>query len=443
MLLEFRVTNFRSIGEEQILSLVPTNGQREYSENIISNGKYSSLNAIAIYGANGGGKSNLLRGIDTMRKIILRSAQTSSTTKLPYDPFLLRDGFDCMDTSFEILFVTDNSRYRYGFSYNQNKISKEWLFRKVVGRETKLFERVDDVIDVNSGFKSSAKITDLAIETTRDNTLFLSMCDMLNVEEAKTIFGWLSKLNTINGQHSHLHEGQTATLLLNQNYADKIKEYLKSVCLNIQDIEIETTDLEQLDERSRRNYLIRMANHGSMVPTKVLAHHTIYDIHSNPTNRTQAWDWDERESSGSQKAMHLSGPILWTLVHGSILVVDEIEAFLHPIMTLNTIEIFLNPNSNPNKAQIIFATHDTNLLSYAKLRRDQIYFAEKNKWESTELFSLSDFKYYGERNGQTIPESERPDVDKEKRYIEGRYGAIPTLGEFNQYIRSIWQEEEN
>lgn len=443
MLLEFRVTNFRSIGEEQVLSLVPTNGQREYSENIISNGKYSSLNAIAIYGANGGGKSNLLRGIDTMRKIILRSAQTSSTTKLPYDPFLLRDGFDCMDTSFEILFVTDNSRYRYGFSYNQNKISKEWLFRKVVGRETKLFERVDDVIDVSSGFKSSAKITDLAIETTRDNTLFLSMCDMLNVEEAKTIFGWLSKLNTINGQHSHLHEGQTATLLLNQDYADKIKEYLKSVCLNIQDIEVETTDLEQLDERSKRNYLIRMASHGSMVPTKVLAHHTIYDIHSNPTDRTQAWDWDERESSGSQKAMHLSGPILWALVHGSILVVDEIEAFLHPIMTLNTIEIFLNPNSNPNKAQIIFATHDTNLLSYAKLRRDQIYFAEKNKWESTELFSLSDFKYYGERNGQTISESERPDVDKEKRYIEGRYGAIPTLGEFNQYIRSIWQEEEN
>lgn len=443
MLLEFRVTNFRSIGEEQVLSLVPTNGQREYSENIISNGKYSSLNAIAIYGANGGGKSNLLRGIDTMRKIILRSAQTSSTTKLPYDPFLLRDGFDCMDTSFEILFVTDNSRYRYGFSYNQNKISKEWLFRKVVGRETKLFERVDDVIDVSSGFKSSAKITDLAIETTRDNTLFLSMCDMLNVEEAKTIFGWLSKLNTINGQHSHLHEGQTATLLLNQDYADKIKEYLKSVCLNIQDIEVETTDLEQLDERSKRNYLIRMASHGSMVPTKVLAHHTIYDIHSNPTDRTQAWDWDERESSGSQKAMHLSGPILWALVHGSILVVDEIEAFLHPIMTLNTIEIFLSPNSNPNKAQIIFATHDTNLLSYAKLRRDQIYFAEKNKLESTELFSLSDFKYYGERNGQTISESERPDVDKEKRYIEGRYGAIPILGEFNQYIRSIWQEEEN
>lgn len=443
MLLEFRVTNFRSIGEEQVLSLLPTNGQKEYNENIISDGKYTSLNAVAIYGANGGGKSNLLRGIDVMRRIILRSAQASSTSKLPYDPFLLRDGFDGIDTSFEIIFVIDNSRYRYGFSYNQDKISEEWLFRKVVGRETKLFERVDDVIDVSSGFKSSGRIIDLAVETTRDNTLFLSMCDMLNVEEAKIIFSWLAKLDIINGQHSRLREGQTAALLLTQDYAEIIKDYLKSVCLNIQNIEVETTDLEQLDERSKRNYLLRMANRGGVVPAKVLAHHTIYDIHSNPTDRTQAWDWDERESSGSQKAMHLSGPILWALVNGGILIVDEIEAFLHPIMTLNTIETFMDPKSNPKKAQIIFATHDTNLLSYAKLRRDQIYFAEKNKWESTELFSLSDFKYYGERNGQTISESERPDVDKEKRYIEGRYGAIPTLGEFNKYIRSIWQGEEN
>lgn len=443
MLLEFRVTNFRSIGEEQVLSLVPSNGQKEYSENIISDGKFSSLNAVAIYGANGGGKSNLLRGIDVMSKIILRSARTSSTTKLPYDPFLLKDGFDKKDSSFEISFVIDNSRYRYGFSYNQDRISKEWLFRKVVGRETKLYERADDIIDVSSGFKSSAKIIDLAIETTRDNTLFLSMCDMLNVEEAKSIFEWLSKLNIINGQHSQLHEIQTADLLLNQNYADKIKNYLKSVCLNIKDIEVETTDIEQLDERSKRNLLIRLSGHGSIISRKVLAHHTIYDEHSNPTDRTQAWNWDERESSGSQKAMHLSGPILWVLVNGGILVVDEIEAFLHPIMMLNTIEIFLDPNSNPNKAQIIFATHDTNLLSYARLRRDQIYFAEKNKWESTDVFALSDFKYFGERNGQTISESERPDVDKEKRYIEGRYGAIPTLGEFNKFIRSIWQEKEN
>lgn len=438
MLLEFRVTNYRSIGEEQILSLVPSNRQREYSNNIISEDKYSSLNAIAIYGANGSGKSNLLKALKDMYDIILTSVRKPSTSKLRYDPFLLREGFHKTDTSFEIVFITNNSRYRYGFSYNQDKISREWLFRKITGRETKLFERVDDVIDVGSGIKSSAKIIDLAINATRDNTLFLSVCDMLNIEEAKTILKWLSKLNIINlniinGQQSNRDKYQTMKLLSNQNYADKIKNYIKSICLNIQDIEVKQYDTG----------LMLMSNKIPLTTTKILAHHTIYDSNANPTNRTQKWDWDERESSGSQQALHLSGPILKTLINGDILVIDEIEAFLHPIMTLNIIEIFTNPETNPKKAQIIFATHDTNLLSYAKLRRDQIYFTEKNKWESTELFSLSDFKYYGEKNGKTISESERPDVNIEKRYIEGRYGAIPILGEFNQYIKSIWQEEEN
>ena len=226
MLLEFRVTNYRSIGDEQILSLVPSRGQKEYSENVILKNKYSSLNAIAIYGANGSGKSNLLSGLKVMYNIISDSVRTSSTAKLPYDPFLLREGFDNMDTSFEIIFVANNSRYRYGFSYNQDKISEEWLFRKNIGRETKLFERDDDVIDVSSGFKSSPKIIDLAIETTRNNNLFLSVCDMLNIEEAKTIFKWLLKLNIIDGQRSDKYINQTTDLLLNQEYADKIKNYI-------------------------------------------------------------------------------------------------------------------------------------------------------------------------------------------------------------------------
>ena len=99
---------------------------------------------------------------------------------------------------------------------------------------------------------------------------------------------------------------------------------------------------------------------------------------------------------------------------------------MHPLITLDTINLFLSKETNPNKAQLIFATHDTNLLSYSKLRRDQIYFTEKNTWESTELYSLSDFVYLPTEGDK--PEKERSDTDKEKRYIEGRYGAIPCLG---------------
>ena len=128
-----------------------------------------------------------------------------------------------------------------------------------------------------------------------------------------------------------------------------------------------------------------------------------------------------------------------SLKTGGVLIIDEVEAFMHPIMTLTLIELFMNPESNPNRTQLIFSTHDTNLLNYLKLRRDQVYFMEKNKWESSELFSLSDFKH---RNAEGEELSERWDSDKEKRYIEGRYGAIPFLGGFKQFMREeIWREE--
>ena len=228
---------------------------------------------------------------------------------------------------------------------------------------------------------------------------------------------------------------------------DKIKQYLKSICLNIKDVEVRTKEFEDSDLPLNINEDIRNAFIQQLrgkQQTKILAEHTIYDQSGQPSSRQMTWDWDERESSGSQKAMHMSGPVLWTLATGGILVIDEMEAYLHPIMTLNTIEAFLDINSNSNHAQLILATHDTNLLNNAKLRRDQIYFVEKNQWESTEVFSLSDFRYIGEKNGEPISEAERPDADKEKRYIEGRYGAIPMLGEFNSFIRGIkWQNGEN
>jgi len=141
-----------------------------------------------------------------------------------------------------------------------------------------------------------------------------------------------------------------------------------------------------------------------------------------------SWPIEEFESSGTKKALQISGAILSTLMKGNVLIIDEIEANMHPIMTLDTINLFLNKEINKYGAQLIFTTHDTNLLSYANLRRDQIYFAEKNKWESTEIYSLSDFKYLNDLDGSTA--KERPDTDKEKRYIEGRYGAVPMLGKF-------------
>lgn len=443
MLLEFRVCNYRSIGEEQVLSLIPASKQKDHLQNILTKGKYQALNAISLYGQNGSGKSNLLLAMSFLDKLIHISARTSSTTKLPYDPFLLREGWEGKPTRFEVTFVIEENRYRYGLQFTEKEVLKEWLFRKSQSREVSLFEREESTIEVSSGFNGSKKIIDAAIEATRDNALFLSTCDMLNVEEAKTIFNWFRYFGMIDGLNTEdLH---TVDLWDKEDYKDKIKKYLESLSLNIADVDITTKDFDEseLPDDMPKAMKSRLAKSlkGKQSYT-VIAKHTLYDNDGKPTPNLISWEWWEKESAGSKKAFELSGPILWTLANGGVLIIDEIEAKMHPVMTLNTIDIFLDPASNPNKAQLIFATHDTNLLTYSTLRRDQIYFVEKNKWESSELYSLSDFVYFENKNGEFKSEKERPDTDKEKRYFEGRYKAIPLLGDFRTFIRNTkWQKE--
>lgn len=445
MLLEFKIANYRSIGEEQTLSLVPANNQKEYEVNIFHDGKYEALNALAIYGPNAGGKSNIIRGLGCMSFIITHSAKLSSSSSLPYDPFLLREGFSSQDTLFEITFVLEEIRYRYGFSYNATSIKKEWLYRKITGRETRLFERQDDTIDVGSGFDGSQRIINLAIEATRTNGLFLSVCDMVNINLAKHLVKRISLIKVI-GTFTEPLKFTTASLLENPLFTDKITNYIHSLDLNILGLRLETKEFDESDLPIDLNENMKNAFSRELKGAKklnLLTQHTLYDIDGNATKDLITWNMEERESSGTNKALHISGPVLLSLSLGGVLLIDEVEANLHPLMTLETIKMFLNPNININKAQLIFSTHDTNLLNNAKLRRDQIYFISKGTWENSELFSLSDFKYLGERKGKVFSEAERPDSDKTKRYLEGRYGAVPNMKPLVEYLLSMrWLKEE-
>jgi predicted ATPase len=445
MLLEFKVANYRSIGDEQTLSLVPAPKQKDHPQNIFENGRYKALNAVALYGPNGGGKSNVLRAMSLLDMLVQTSARSASTARLPHDPFLLREGWENKPTQLEITFVLGENRYRYGLAFDSERVRREWLYRKSLGREVVLFEREDDTIDVGSGFRVPAKILDAAIEATRDNALFLSVCDMLNIEEAKRILQWFWHFRMVDGLNTETQEIQTVELWEKKEYREKILRYLTSLNLHIVGLDITTKEFDEssLSEDIPAEMRAHLSN---MLRGKqsysVLARHRRYDASGQPTDDTQTWLWEERESSGAKKAFQLSGPVLWALANGGVFIIDEFEAKMHPLLTLSTIEVFLDRASNPHHAQLIFATHDTNLLSYAKLRRDQICFAEKNKWESTELYALSDFVYFGEKNGEFTSEKERPDTDKEKRYFEGRYGAIPALGNFHNFIRNFtWPKE--
>ena len=424
MLIEFRVSNYRSIAKEQVLSLVPASKHKEFGENIFTDGNQRALNAIATYGANSSGKSNLLLAISLMDKIVHASAHAASTALLPYDPFLLKQGWGKKPTKLEVTFVINGVRYRYGFSYNQKQILTEWLYRKKKGREVYLFLREKDTIDVSSGLEGKKGLIDTAIEATRDNALFLSFCDMLNVKEAKLIFGWFHKIFVVDGLNTEHHIPATINILEDEKYRDKIKEFLFRLDLGVRDINIEYKDfaaheLPDTMTASTKNKLIGLlSGKKEAIPYAV---HPVYDKEGNGSNESISWKLTERESAGTKKAFHISGPVVWALNHGGILIIDEIEAKMHPRITLDIIDTFLNKKTNPNHAQLIFATHDTNILGYSKLRRDQIYFTEKNKWEATEIFALSDFIYLNGKN------KERAETNKAKRYIEGRYGAIPML----------------
>ncbi|HVU95287.1 MAG TPA: ATP-binding protein [Puia sp.] len=447
MLLEFRVANYRSIGEEQVLSFVPAPKQREYPENILSAAKYNLLNAIGIYGNNASGKSNLLLSISLLDKLVHLSARTSSTTPLPFDPFLLREGWTEKPTRLEISFILEANRYRYGLEFNKNEVLHEWLYRKGTGREVELFERKNDVIDVSSGFNGSPKLIDAAIEATRNNALFLSICDMLNISEAKSIFGWFRKLNMFNGLNTEELMIDTASLLDVDPYKELIRNYFLHLNIGIEDFAMVTKEFDPADlppglsENQRNAWIERLQGKKGF---NIMAAHRYYDRGGQPTEAKINWMLDKNESSGTTKAFQISGPIFWTLVNGGVLIIDEIEAKLHPLMTLDIINLFLNKDTNPNQAQLIFATHDTNLLSSSKLRRDQIYFAKKNRWESTEIYSLSDIFYAGSNDPEKL-EKERPDRDKEKRYMEGRYEAVPEFGTLDPIkpLLQKWHERAN
>ena len=373
--------------------------------------------------------------LKTFQRIISTSSRSSSTALLPYDPFLLKEDMSSKPTLFEATFIYNNNKYRYGFSYLENRIVEEWLYRKKVGREVSLFVREEDAIDVSSGFAGAPKLIEAAIEGTRSNALYLSMCDSLNIEEAKDIFQWFKKLSVVDGI---ANDGGTTTIDLweKSEYQEKIKNYLTSLQLGFVDIEIAYSSVSNININNiapgKQHIFRQNSKIGGLQQVTILSVHNTYTKEGIKSDNAISWDFNDKESAGTKKIFELSGPILWTLSNGGVLVIDEIEAKMHPILTLDTIRIFFDRKLNPNNAQLIFATHDTNLLSYLNLRRDQIYFSEKNLWESTEIYSLSDFKYM---NSLT---PERADSDKERRYLEGRYGAIPCLNKIK-----IYNEEES
>jgi len=414
MLINFTFQNFRSFRDEKTLSM-EAGSIKELKESVIEKDKYRLLPVSVLYGANSSGKSNVLSALLTMRGVVLYSVRLNPSDELFFNPFMLDIDSPTQPTSFEIEFIQDGAMYRYGFEYNQKRIIKEWLYEKCAGegeREHNLFLRVEDDFEVNkSQFPEGFGKED----ATAGNRLFVSLVAQLKGEKSKKIIDWFSKCNYLSGLTSQGYEGYTLQMLYEHlNGCDDALNFFHHVNLGFNNIII--TEKENPNDFSQMNSSpADNLNRKKIVETQTT--HNIYNRDGSISGE-RAFAKDEMESEGTKKVIEMSGPIFDTLNKGKLLVVDELDAKLHPLLTRNIVGLFMDPNINRNGAQLIFATHDTHLLNLEYLRRDQIWFTEKDNTESSDLYSLIEFR---DGDGNKV----RNDSSIEKDYINGRYGAIP------------------
>lgn len=420
MLVNFTVKNYRSFKQERTFSM-EAGSIKEHKESVINKGKLSLLPLAVFYGANSGGKSNLIQAISTMRYMVRRSVQLNEGDELPYDPFALDKVSDSQPTLFEIQFIKDEVLYRYGFEYTRKEIVSEWLYEKQFGeKEYELFVRSRDLIDVSpKRFSEGEGKEDL----TNSNRLFLSLVAQLKGEKSNSVMGWFRQCNVLSGIDSEGYEAFTLKMFLEHlNGADEAQEFFKTLQLGFTRFSVKKVDVpKEVLDRAPDSVKAQMEKDwttGNFV--EPITTHNVYDENGFVVGERN-FHKNQMESEGTKKVIEMSGPIFDTLNEGKTLIVDELDAKLHPLLTRNIVLLFMDPEKNQHGAQLIFATHDTNLLDLEIIRRDQIWFAEKDKVETTDLYSLVEFK---DEDGKKV----RNDRDIKRDYIRGRYGAIPFIG---------------
>ena len=380
----------------------------------------SVLNAKAFYGANSSGKSNVFKAVGMMRSMIIHSVRLNDNESLPYDPFLLSDK-EVRPTRFEMSFVDGTDKYTYGFSYTSRRIEEEWLIAKFPKRSLKtLLRRTPDKTEIDiQNYQEGLAIKEGTIPL-NNNRLFISLAAQLGGEISKRVIEWFrTKPNVISGLRDNDFSLYTKEMLHTRaDYKDDILDFIGGMDVGFREV---TTEQEYIDEKMLPKGLPSeiVASLKEHPPIVAYAKHSKINEEGDVVGMVD-FDIDERESDGTRKLFNLAGPIVDTLRQGKSLFVDELDAQLHPLLSRRILQLFNCAETNPHGAQLIFTTHDTNMLSKKLLRRDQVIFVEKTAKThySTKLTPMINI---------TLDNGAKPRTDSnyEKNYLEGKYGAIP------------------
>ena len=414
MLVEFRVKNFRSLRDEQVLSLVASKDKTLHDTHTLSTGLRAAphlLKSAAVYGANAGGKSNLIKAMQYMRGVVLESAtiiQPGQTFAV--QPFRLDDRSAGQPTEFEVTFVLGGVRYQYGFAMTPQRIVGEHLLVYKAFKPQRWFERYfdresgKDMYEFGPGLKGAKSLWEGA---TRPNALFLSMAVQLNSEALRPVFDWISMGLVIFNEQAQLSPQTSIQMLKHAEGRKQICEFLTAADISIADIDVVTRKVPG------------QAVHFDLVAGKTEVHTEEVEEHqlrfSHITEHGRAVFDLMDESNGTRNLLFLSGPVLDILSKGLTLVIDELDTSLHTLLVRELVRLFHRPEVNSGGAQLIFTTHDTSLLDAPDLfRRDQVWFVEKDKEQASTLMALSEF-------------SPRKNEALERGYLMGRYGGVPFL----------------
>lgn len=420
MLIRFSVENFRSFKDRQSLYLNAVKTCKEWNdENTAEESGVRAVRSAVVYGANASGKTNFFMAMHRMKSFMLSSVDIDKKPNfLLGEPFLLAPSSFTAPETFEIEITVKGRHFVYGFSlvlkgkpFEEYEIVKEWLFEVVKNKMKPCFFRerrmsddgtMSNVIDIDEKRMPQGKGLE---QRTRPDVLFFTVaaqfaeptCQMIS-EYIRLSFNVISAVN-----RQGLPEFSKSKMLMDAEMASRIKKLIADADTGVKDLTVGDNGL-------------------------VMSFHDQYDDTGAVVGRTN-FLFSYAESLGTQKLFDLSGTLIDALHNGRVLVIDELDAQLHPILVRHLVELFNNPKTNPKNAQLIFNAQSPDLLGYkvyskakekkiARLRRDQIYFVEKDNQEASKIFSLIEFK---KDSGLRT----RNDASYDKDYLSGVYGGIP------------------
>jgi len=423
MLVKFSLQNFKTFRNRVELSMIATNYDKtREQENIYSCEAFNLrlLRSAVIYGANASGKSKIMEALQFMRQFVLGSSRESQKGDIiPVIPFLLSDTSQLLPSEFEIIFIYNNEMFRYGFEVTQKEVVAEWLYHRPKTKEVEVFYREKQTFNLHRDFTIGKKLVD--DNMVRDNALLLSVAAQFNDSLSGKVFDWMFGFRVLPALDPVGYKIYSVESIANPEMKKKMLDMLVKADISITDIElheleIDDTSLASLNDPALITFIKSKRSKVKSLK-KVFAVHDIFNDQHEVVGKA-AFDFENEESSGTNQFFALSGPIIDVIEKGWVLAIDELDSKLHPLLVQKIVELFNSKEVNRNNAQLIFNTHDTNLLSASLFRRDQIWFVKKDRYGAAQLYSMADFK-------SAVRNSEQ----YEKNYILGKYGAIPVVND--------------